>query len=30
MVARVEAIAGPQASLDRPPQAGRFVGAPRA
>jgi carnitine 3-dehydrogenase len=30
MVARIEAIAGPHAALDRPDQAGRFVGAPRS
>jgi carnitine 3-dehydrogenase len=29
MVARIEAIAAPHAALDRPAQAGRFVGAPR-
>ena len=29
MVARIAAIAGPHAALDRPAQAGRFVGAPR-
>ena len=29
MVARIDAIAAPHAALDRPAQAGRFVGAPR-